>query len=179
MTALVGAVKKDASRLAYIGIGSNVGDKLGFCQKAISLLCSHDVALTAVSSLYETEPTDYLHQEWFYNAVAAISTTLSPILLLQRCQEIELSLGKNIEIPKGPRTIDLDILFYQDAVIHASGLIVPHPSALSRLFVLIPMTEIAPDFIVPDSQQTMKAILETIWEGPAVRKKQGPDWVNG
>ena len=169
----------DTSHLAYIGIGSNVGDKLGYCQKAISLLCSPNIVLTAVSSLYESEPTDYLHQDWFYNAVVSVDTTLSPILLLKHCQEIELSLSKKIEIPKGPRTIDLDILFYQDAVIHSSDLIVPHPSALSRLFVLVPITEIAPDFIPPGSRKTIKGIFEGILAGPVVRKKQGPEWASG
>ncbi|MBI3358806.1 MAG: 2-amino-4-hydroxy-6-hydroxymethyldihydropteridine diphosphokinase [Nitrospirae bacterium] len=185
------------SSLVYVGIGSNVGDRLDYCQKAFSLLCSsdvgvalvatqkragteacpyNDIVLTAVSSLYETEPTDCPRQDWFYNAVVAVRTTLSPILLLQCCQEIELSLGKNIKIPKGPRTIDLDILFYQDAMIHSPDLIVPHPSALSRRFVLIPMAEIAPDFIPPENQQTIKAICEGISEGSIVRQKQGPEW---
>ncbi len=163
--------------IAYVGIGSNVGDKLGYCQKAVSLLCSPNVVLTAVSSLYETEPTDYLHQDWFYNAVVAVTTTLSPVLLLQRCQAIELALGKHIKIPKGPRTIDLDILFYQDAVMDSPALIVPHPSALSRRFVLIPMAEIAPDFIPPGNQKTIQSIGEAALVGsPAVRKKQGPEW---
>ena len=174
--------------LAYIGIGSNVGDKLGYCQEALSRLSSPDVALTAVSSLYETAPVDYLDQDWFCNAVAAIRTTLSPHLLLKRCQEIEFQLGKNITIPKGPRTIDLDILFYDDMVINLSELRVPHPSALTRLFVLIPMAEIAPDFIPQGSQQTIKSICKSICKticdateadlaGLAVRKRQGPSWI--
>jgi len=164
------------SSLAYIGIGSNVGDKLGYCKKALVLLCAHDVALTAVSSLYETEPVDYLHQDWFYNAVAAVTTTLSPISLLNRCQEIELSLGKYITISKGPRTIDLDILFYQDRVIRSPDLIIPHPSALIRPFVLIPMAEIAPDFIPPENQHTIKELYEGSLAWSVVRRKQGPEW---
>jgi len=164
--------------IAYIGIGSNVGDKLGYCQKAVSLLCSKDVVLTAASSLYETEPVDYLQQDWFYNAVAAMTTTLSPLLLLKHCQEVELSLNKNITISKGPRTIDLDILFYQDAIIDLPDLTVPHPSALTRAFVLIPMAEIAPDFIPPGDQKTIKAICEAILDSPLVRRRQCPDWIS-
>ena len=84
--------------------------------------------------------------------------------------------GKHIKIPKGPRTIDLDILFYQNAVIDLPDLVVPHPSALIRPFVLIPMAEIAPDFIPPGNQKTIKAICEELLVSDSVQKKQGPNW---
>jgi 2-amino-4-hydroxy-6-hydroxymethyldihydropteridine diphosphokinase len=161
---------------AYIGIGSNVGDKLGYCQKAVSYLNAPDIVITAISSLYETAPTDYLDQDWFYNAVVAVATTRSPYLLLTRCREIELQLDKKIEISKGPRTIDLDILFYQDVVMDAPDLIVPHPAALQRRFVLIPMAEIAPNFIPPNDSRTMSMIVKEVGESPVVQRKCGIEW---
>lgn len=168
--------------VAYIGIGSNVGDRLGYCQKAVSYLAgdvplnASDIVITAISSLYETAPEDFLDQDWFYNAVVAIATTRSPRLLLNHCREIELLLDKNITISKGPRTIDLDILFYQDMVVDLPDLIVPHPAALQRRFVLIPMAEIAPDFIPPNDSRTMNMIVKEVGESHLVRRKCGPEW---
>jgi 2-amino-4-hydroxy-6-hydroxymethyldihydropteridine diphosphokinase len=170
------ARKVAVQTLCFIGIGSNVGDRLGFCQQAIRAMASKDIAVRSVSSLYETEPVDYLEQGWFYNAVAAVETSLSPRALLTRCQEIERQCCKNIVIPKGPRTLDLDILFYGDQSIHEPGLTVPHPSAMERPFVLIPMAEIAPDFIPPTETRTIKAILGAISGGGGVKKGFDPTW---
>ncbi len=160
----------------YIGIGSNVGDRVAFCQQAIRQLFSPDIAIRKVSSLYETEPMEYLRQGWFYNAVVAVETTLAPLPLLKQCQEIERQLGKKIAMEKGPRTIDLDLLFYQDQIIQEPSLTVPHPSALQRHFVLIPMAEIAPDFVPPTVDQTIRAILEGMPDGPVVKKVFESDW---
>ena len=139
-------VQSDGTYVAYIGVGSNMGDRLKYCQQAILKLVSSAITVTKVSSLYETDPVDYTQQDKFYNAVIQIKTTCDPYALLRHLQQIERELGKNITIPKGPRTIDLDILFYQDRTINDSDLVIPHPSALKRLFVIIPMAEIAPDF---------------------------------
>jgi len=146
--------------LAYIGMGSNIGDRLKNCQQAVAKLSSSGITVTKVSSLYETDPVDYTEQAQFYNAVLEVETTDDPFVLLKQCQQIERELDKHITIPKGPRTIDLDILFYQDRIINHAGLTIPHPSALKRLFVLVPMVEIAPDFIPPMSHRTIQEILE-------------------
>ncbi len=135
---------------AFIGIGSNIGDRLTSCREAVRRLGSKPgLRIKKVSSLYETDPVDYLEQNRFYNAVIAIETSLSPGALLERCQEIEHQLGKKIVIPKGPRIIDLDLLLYDDRIINEPGLQVPHPAIPDRAFVLVPLTEIAPDFIHP------------------------------
>ena len=168
--------------VAFIGIGSNVGDRLALCREAVGLLeaglpgSSPAGRIKKVSSLYETEPMDYLDQEWFYNAVVEIETALAPLQLLKQCQKIETRLGKKIEIPKGPRTIDLDLLFYDRKIIDRPGLILPHPAAASRPFVLVPLAEIAPEFIDPRSGETASALLGRLASGIKVVKKQGPGW---
>ncbi|MCG3116684.1 MAG: 2-amino-4-hydroxy-6-hydroxymethyldihydropteridine diphosphokinase [Candidatus Manganitrophus sp. SA1] len=135
---------------AFIGIGSNLGDRLASCREAVRRLGSTPgIRIKKISSLYETDPVDYLEQDRFYNAVVAVETSLSPDALLKECQEIERQLGKTILIPKGPRTIDLDLLFYHDQILNAPGLQIPHPAISNRAFVLVPLTEIAPDFIHP------------------------------
>ena len=166
----------DSLHLAYVGIGSNVGDRLKFCRTALACLPAPNVLLVKSSSLYEAEPVDYLSQDWFFNAVVYLHTTLSPLALLQHCQEIEKQLGKNVVVPKGPRTIDLDLLFYDNQVIHEPDLTVPHPSALTRRFVIMPMAEIAPNWIPPTSAQTMQIILDAMPESPIVRKVFENDW---
>lgn len=154
------SLKHLKSAIAYIGIGSNIGDRLGFCQKAVAAFRDDaDIQLSRLSSLYETEPLDYLKQDCFYNAVLALETTLLPEALLLRCQKIESVLEKNIHIPKGPRTIDLDLLFYNDQVSTSSSLILPHPGVAHRLFVLIPFAEIAPCFIHPKEACTIEVLL--------------------
>lgn len=135
---------------AFISIGSNLGDRLASCREAVRRLgLKPTLRIKKISSLYETDPVDYLEQDRFYNAVIAIETSLSPGALLEECQEIERRLGKKTVIPKGPRTIDLDLLFYHDRIIIEPGLQIPHPAIPDRAFVLVPLTEIAPDFIHP------------------------------
>jgi len=155
-------LKEQDSRvhIAYISIGSNIGDRLVFCQRAVAALRDDpEIRLTKRSSLYETDPVDYLEQSRFYNAVIALKTSLSADALLSRCQKIELSLAKNIQTPKGPRTIDLDLLFYDDHISSSSHLTLPHPEIARRLFVLIPFAEIAPQYFHPKEACTIETLL--------------------
>lgn len=167
---------------AYIGIGSNIGDRLALCREAVRLLeaglpgSSPAGRIKKVSSLYETEPMEYLDQDWFYNAVVGIETPFSPLQLLKQCQKIENQLGKKMEIPKGPRTIDLDLLFYDQKIIDRPGLILPHPAAASRPFVLVPLAEIAPAFVDPRSGETASALLRRLTSGFKIVKKRPPGW---
>ncbi|MFQ5587762.1 MAG: 2-amino-4-hydroxy-6-hydroxymethyldihydropteridine diphosphokinase [Nitrospiria bacterium] len=167
------------SNTVFIGIGSNMGDRLGFCRKAVSALRDHAaVRVIRVSSLYESDPVDFLEQGRFFNAVLTIETRLSPQSLLHCCQGIETSLGKKIDIPKGPRTIDLDLLFYNDLIMDAPELILPHPGAAHRAFVLVPLLEIAPRFTHPRLSQTaheLLAGLERVGK-TGVEKYLGPGW---
>jgi len=132
---------------AYIGLGSNLGDRGAALQSALDLL-GDDVV--AASSLRETDPVGYLDQPRFLNAAAALETGLEPRALLDRLLEVERELGRTRDGPRfGPRTIDLDLLLYADRVIDEPGLVVPHPRLAERRFVLEPLAELDPDLVVP------------------------------
>ncbi|HIE64686.1 MAG: 2-amino-4-hydroxy-6-hydroxymethyldihydropteridine diphosphokinase [Nitrospira sp.] len=149
--------------LAYIGIGSNKEDAAASCRRAVQRLASVDhIWITKVSSLYETAPMCILDQNWFYNAVIEIETSLSPHQLLDCSQTIESQIGKKIVIPKGPREIDLDILFYDQEVINEPDLIIPHPSIPLRRFVLVPMVEIASGMRHPVRGQSVESLLKKL-----------------
>lgn len=128
----------------FLGLGANVGDRERNLLAARRGLESRGFRVTALSSLYHTEPVDAPPQEWFLNAVAGGETALSPEALLQACLETERALGRVRDVPRGPRTIDLDLLLYADVVREGPGLVVPHPRMHERRFVLVPLAEIAP-----------------------------------
>lgn len=136
---------------AFIGIGSNVGDRGGFCRQAVDELKDADgIALAAVSSLYETSPIGGPPQRSYINLVVKISTTLEARGLLERCQEIEQKLGREAsDIRWGPRVVDLDILTFDSEKISEPDLEIPHPRMTTRRFVLVPLMEIAPDAADP------------------------------
>lgn len=166
---------------AFIGVGSNIGNRLLFCQKAVAAFRANPVIqVRQISSLYETEPVDYLNQGSFYNAVIGIETSFSPERLLQYCQHIEQDLGKKIEIPKGPRTLDLDLLFYGERIMTCPELILPHPEAVHRLFVLIPLAEIAPHWIHPQRACSIETLLQHFEPDrfKDVEKRFEPGWEN-
>lgn len=143
----------------FIGLGSNMGDKAGYLNQALEQLGRlAGVSLKRVSSFYHTEPWGYQDQDWFLNAVAEIATDLPPRALLQRLQEIENSLGRVRTIHWGPRTIDLDILLYDQAVIKDADLVIPHPRLAERQFVLEPLAEIAPGLALPGGR-TVEELL--------------------
>lgn len=140
---------------AFIGLGSNLGDRSIYLQQALAEIETHSlVKLTKVSSVYESEPVGYLDQGWFLNQVAEVATGLEPEDLLNVLQEIENRLGRKRLIRWGPRVIDLDLLLYEKRIINSPRLIVPHPRIYERGFVLWPLCEIAPDFVHPDGKKT-------------------------
>ncbi|MGE5174624.1 MAG: 2-amino-4-hydroxy-6-hydroxymethyldihydropteridine diphosphokinase [Betaproteobacteria bacterium] len=144
--------------IAYIALGSNMGDKVATCRKAIDLL-SRAGRVTRASSFYCTEPVGYANQEDYVNAVVELETGLSPLALLAACHVIEDELGRSRLIRWGPRTIDLDILLYGDQVINNPELTIPHPLMAARRFVLVPLCEIAPQAVHPVLQRTVVSLL--------------------
>ncbi|MFQ5578978.1 MAG: 2-amino-4-hydroxy-6-hydroxymethyldihydropteridine diphosphokinase [Nitrospiria bacterium] len=165
--------------LAYIGIGSNKGDALASCRGAVRKLSRHEsIWIRNISSLYETAPMCVLDQDWFYNAVIELETTLSPHALQETSQEIENQIGKKIVIPKGPREIDLDLLFYDQEIIDEPGLTVPHPGIPVRRFVLVPLVEIASGMRHPTLGQHVDTLLEKLGKESdfAVIKKEERGW---
>jgi 2-amino-4-hydroxy-6-hydroxymethyldihydropteridine diphosphokinase len=147
--------------IAYIGLGSNIGDKQGFCLKALELL-GRAGRVKRVSSYYCTEPVGYRAQEDFINAVCELETSLSPEQLLAACRAVEDELGRRRSLRWGPRTIDLDILLYGDRVVETPGLTIPHPFLASRGFVLIPLCEIAPQVVHPIFKKTADLLLQEL-----------------
>src|SRR2546426_10276925 len=128
----------------FVALGANVGDREANLLAARRGLEARGFRVTAMSSLYLTEPVDAPPQEWFLNAVAGGETALSPEALLQACLDTERAMGRVREVPRGPRTIDLDLLLYGNEVRDAPGLVLPHPRMHERRFVLVPLAEIAP-----------------------------------
>jgi 2-amino-4-hydroxy-6-hydroxymethyldihydropteridine diphosphokinase len=157
--------------IAYIGIGSNLGDKIHHCEKAISAILKIDRhKLLAKSSLFKTQPIGYTSQDWFVNGVIKIETDLEAPELLRTLKTIESQLGRIETFRWGPRTIDLDILFFDDTEIHTGGLRIPHPLIQDRQFVLIPLAEIDPTLVHPVLRKTVQELLNNLKEDQRVEK---------
>ena len=157
----------------FIGFGSNVGDRLDFCDRAVTLLSllPHS-QLVGVSLLYETEPVnDHANpgSGWFLNGVVQLETNITPKSLLAILRDIERSLGRDEENRSGPRTIDLDILFYGQQIIDEPDLVIPHPRMHQRRFVLMPLNELEPLFIHPLLLRTVSQLLAETEKQPEVR----------
>jgi len=143
---------------AYIGIGSNIGNRQANIKRALDLLNSNEnIEVSAVSSLVETAPVGYTEQPNFINAAAELYTNLTPRELLNTLLAIENQMGRTREVRWGPRVIDLDLLLYNNEHINEDGLQVPHPRIMERAFVLLPLAEIAPELILPDGRTAREA----------------------
>lgn len=151
------------SETAYLSLGSNLGDRCEQLRRACQALEASAIRLQSCSSIYETEPVDFAAQGWFLNCVVAVETVLSPLALLETLQGIEHKLGRRRRQPKGPRSIDLDILLYGNRTLNSKALVVPHPRMLERRFVMEPLREIAPSLRFPVSRET-PVLQETVEE---------------
>ena len=148
---------------AVIGIGSNVGNKIQICRRAIALLQempSHQVV--KLSSWYDTVPIGYKNQPNFINAVLILQTIVPPFKLLEILQNLECKLGRKATWRNGPRPIDLDLILYDNLVIDRDDLTVPHPRFTERAFVLIPLVEIWPDLNHPVYFRSMSGLLDDL-----------------
>lgn len=157
--------------IAYIGIGSNIGDKINFCKKAVSEILKMDSnKIIAKSSLYKTKPIGFIAQDWFVNGVIKIETELGPFGLLYALRNIEFNLGRKKTFHWGPRTIDLDILLFNERVITTEELKIPHPHLHKRQFVLVPLVEIDRNIFHPILKRTVVELLEDLSEDQGVEK---------
>jgi 2-amino-4-hydroxy-6-hydroxymethyldihydropteridine diphosphokinase len=156
-------------KTVYLGLGSNIGDSQQMLQEAIDLLHSLELRIKRISSVYKTEPQERRNQHWFLNAAVEAETDLFPRQLLARIAKIERQLGRRRMLAKGPRTIDIDILFYGSFIVETRELTIPHPRLAERRFVLAPMAELAPELRDPVTRRTMRDLLAAT-AGQAVRK---------
>jgi 2-amino-4-hydroxy-6-hydroxymethyldihydropteridine diphosphokinase len=163
---------KDAAvrKLAYLSLGSNLGDREGNLHAAIQRLLALG-EIVAVSSLYETEPVDLARQPWFVNCAVSLATEKMPKQFLAALQVIEQDMGRRRLQPKGPRVIDLDILLFGNSIVDTAGLIIPHPALHQRRFVLEPLAEIAPEQRHPVFKRTIRELRDALAPGPPVVRK--------
>jgi len=158
-------------QLAYLSLGSNVGDREAHLHDAVARLEANGRIL-ALSSFYETEPVDFTDQAWFLNCAIAFETTESPEELMASILRIEQQMGRRRTQRKGPRIIDIDILLFDDAIIESPTLTIPHPAMHERRFVLQPLAEIAPQTEHPARGKTIQELLDALPAGQEVRRYQ-------
>ena len=159
---------------AFILAGTNLGDReanLEFARRELA----RQAKSIRYSSCFETEPVGFLDQPWFLNQAIELETELAPMELLSLCQRIEASRGRMRTFPNAPRTLDLDILLYGDAVIHEEGLVIPHPRLQERRFALKPLAEIAPEAVHPVLKKSIQVLLESCPDSSKVETYATPD----
>lgn len=157
------------AEVAYLSLGSNVGNREANLREAIAQLKSVG-SIRARSSFYETQPVELANQPWFINCVVALDTDKTPRELLNAALSIEAGMGRLRLRDKGPRNIDIDVLLFADRVVNEQGLKIPHPAMHERRFVLEPLAEIAPNARHPVLNKTASELLESLKEGQIVRR---------
>ena len=145
--------------ICYLSLGSNLGDRENNLKRAVALLKKEGIKILKESSIYETEPMYYKEQGKFLNQVIKIETKFSPEKLLKVIEKIERELKRERKIPKGPRTIDIDIVFFGNKIINSDRLKIPHPLILERDFVIKPLLEIEPEIIHPLYNRKVKDLV--------------------
>jgi 2-amino-4-hydroxy-6-hydroxymethyldihydropteridine diphosphokinase len=156
-------------KIIYLSLGSNLGDREAMLQAAVRALESPRLHIRRLSPIYETEPMDVPGQHWFLNQVAEAETDLFPLQLLHRTAKVEAQLGRRRLAPRGPRTIDIDILLFENSIVTTPVLEIPHPRFRARRFVLAPLADLAPELRDPVTRKTVRELLAEL-RGQAVRK---------
>ncbi len=146
----------------FLGLGTNLGDREAQIRTAITHLNASNIQVIKLSPVYETEPEGFREQPLFLNAVVEAETELLPIELLSLIKKIESLMKRKVTRKNGPRTIDIDILFYESEVVRLPGLQIPHPRLRERRFVLAPLADLAPDWRDPVTQRTIAELLAAL-----------------
>lgn len=159
--------------VAYLALGSNVGDRAANLSRALALLPGYGVRVTEVSPVYETDPVGYAEQPPFLNAACRAETALSPHELLAAVKAVEAEVGRTPTFVHGPREIDVDIILYGDVRVDTEDLVIPHPRMAQRAFVLVPLADIAGEVVHPALGATVASLLASVegrdgvrWWGP-------------
>ncbi len=163
--------KENIRNDAYIGLGSNKGNKIGYLSKAVEKLEQNNICeIDKISSIYETKPFGNVEQDNFLNAVVKIKTSLGFSELFKYIKNIELELGRTKTVKWGPREIDLDLLLFNDLIFKDKNLKIPHEGIIKRDFVLVPLCEIEPDLIHPEKNEKICDICNRISEKNIIKK---------
>lgn len=170
-TVAIEVTRRQLIHLAYLSFGTNMGDRMQYLHDALEMLQENgDINVFQQSSIYETKPVGYTDQPAFLNMVVGVKTALTPEDLLAYCQSVEQKLGRVRIIRWGPRTIDIDILLYDQKTIDSCSLQVPHPRMHERAFVLVPLSEINKDLKMPNQAQTVSELASVLPDVEGVRK---------
>ena len=157
--------------LAYIGFGSNIGDRITYIQNSLHSLSEVEgISLKTVSSIYKTEPVGNVEQDDFLNGVVSLETTLTPHTLLYTLKDIEISIGRQHRNRWGPREIDMDLIIYDDLCLQTPDLTIPHPEMHLRRFVLAPLAEIIPNLTHPVLNKSILSLLHSLKDDKSVEK---------
>ena len=165
---------RPVERMAYVGLGSNVGDRLANLRAATEMLEGDGCRVTVASSVYETEPVGYADQDWFLNAVVGVRVRATAHGLHARLKGIEAEMGRRSRHRWGPREIDLDLLLFEDEALRGDDLTIPHPRMHERAFVMMPLAEVAPDVEPPTMCGNLREILERLDDAAQVRLAHPP-----
>ena len=161
--------------VAYLSLGSNVGDTRHHLKVARQVLATLGMSVEKASACYATEPVDFKDQPWFLNQVIRVRTDLAPMELLQACLRTEREQGRRRDVAKGPRTLDIDILLYDDLILQDPELQIPHPRIPLRRFVLEPLAALAPSKIHPVLQDTLRNLLAKCQDNSRVERLEESD----
>ncbi len=154
---------------AFIALGSNIGDRASYLEQAIALMNDHnDIRVIKRSSIYETEPVGYVDQQSFLNMVIHVQTSFNPRELLEVTQSIERECGRKRDVRWGPRTIDLDILLFDQENMEMENLSIPHPRMWERAFVIVPLIELEPTLYVEQRGQSIKEVYDELLDKEGV-----------
>ena len=153
----------------FLALGSNLGNREAYLRSGVLGLANRGIDIIRCASLYSTEPFEVLDQPTFLNTAIEADTALSSDELLSACLQIEKQNQRTRDTAKGPRTLDIDIIFYGNQIVRKAGLIIPHPCFSARRFVLVPLVELAPQFTDPVSGKTIAALLESCPDSGEVR----------